>query len=404
MESFSINLAANAAAADVANERNDVMTKTAKYKSSKPTSSSSSSLNAQAAITKTANRHRNLSAYNFYMKYHRTVLVTPGMSFDALHGGLTFDQKRQHILQVLDDDPYRLKAGEKRLHRTSHGAIGFKELTRQVSTAWRSLDDDSRAVFQDIARESNRISREQYGEEETTKKITAPKRKAAKKKRKATATTTTSGSAPKRARSPISASIPTTTNSKFSSTENRNGLSDGAITAQMEQLLHQQFLLAKQKIESVHEHPQQHPGIYHHHKVCIDNRSNSMPSTHQSSGSIVSNGLPGSGFTSAESSFSSTGHSSSASLPFYAYLQRSNHAQPCSGGNATWYHEPSIVTVTAAPSRSSYASSTCDASEGGNDNVEEEEAQYDETFLTKESPVCNNELAAFLTKLDWSKL
>lgn len=401
MESFSINLAANAAAADVANERNDVMTKTAKYKSSKPTSSSSSSLNAQAIITTTANRHRNLSAYNYYMKYHRTVLVTPGMSFDALKGGLNFDQKRQHILQVLDDDPYRLKDGEKRLHRTSHGAIGFKELTRQVSTAWRSLDDDTRAVFQDIARESNRISREQYGEEETKKKA-APKRKTAKKKkRKATATATTSGSAPKRARSPISASTPTTTITEFSPTEDRNGLGDGTITSQMEQLLHQQFLLAKQKMESVH--PQPHPGVYRHHKVCIDNKSNSMLSTHQSSGSIVSNGLPGSGFASAESSFSSMRHSSSASLPFYAYHQRSNQTQPCRGGNAIWYQEPSIATVTAAPSRSSYASSTCDASEGGNNDVEEE-AQYDETFLSKESPVCNNELAAFLTKLDWSKL
>ena len=400
MESFSINLAANAAAADVVNERNDVMTKTAKCKSSKPTSSSSSSSNAKPVMTTTANRHRNLSAYNYYMKYHRTVLVTPGMSFDALNGGLTFDQKRQHILQVLDDDPYRLKAGEKRLHRTSHGAIGFKELTRQVSTAWRSLDDDTRAVFQDIAREANQFSREQYGEEETKKK-TAPKRKTAKKKRKGA--TTTSGSAPKRARSPIAASIPTTTNTEFSPTEDRNGLSDGAITSQMEQLLHQQFLLAKQKMESVHEHPQPHPGVYHHHKVCIDNKSNPMLSTHQSSGSIVSNGLPGSSFTIAESSFSSMGHSSSASLPFYAYQQRSNHTQPCSGGNAIWYQEPSIATVTAAPSRSSYASSTCDASEGGNDNFEEE-VQYDETLITKESPVCNNELAAFLTKLDWSKL
>ena len=402
MESFSINLAANAAAADVVNERNDVMTKTAKCKSSRQTSNSSSSSNAKAAMTTTVNRHRNLSAYNYYMKYHRTVLVTPGMSFDALNGGLTFDQKRQHILQVLDDDPYRLKAGEKRAHRTSHGAIGFKELTRQVSTAWRSLDDNTRAVFQDIARESNRISREQYGEEEVTTKTkkqkAGPKRKTAKKKRKATATATASASDPKRARSPMVASIPTTVNTEFSPTKDRNGLSDGAITSQMEQMLHQQFLLAKQKMESVHEHPQPHPGVYHHHKVCIDNKSNSMLSTHQSSGSIVSNGLPGSGFTSAESSFSSMGHTSSTSLPFYTY-----HTQPCSGGNATWYQEPSFATVTAAPSRSSYASSTCDASEEDNNDAEEE-AQYDETFLTKESPVCNNELAAFLTKLDWSKL
>ena len=99
-------------------------------------------------------RRRNLSGYNFYMKYHRTVTVSPGMTLDILDNSLTHEEKLKHVLQVLERDPYRLDNGQKRRHRKSHGAIGFKELTIQVASSWRSLDMSAKSVFEDIARQA----------------------------------------------------------------------------------------------------------------------------------------------------------------------------------------------------------------------------------------------------------
>ena len=105
-------------------------------------------------------RRRNLSGYNFYMKYHRTVTVSPGMTLDILDDGLTHEEKLKHVLEVLERDPYRLQSGQKRRHRKSHGAIGFKELTIQVASSWRSLDVSAKRVFEDIARQAKHHAQE----------------------------------------------------------------------------------------------------------------------------------------------------------------------------------------------------------------------------------------------------
>ena len=105
-------------------------------------------------------RRRNLSGYNFYMKYHRTVTVSPGMTLDILNDSLTHEEKLKHVLEVLERDPYRLQSGQKRRHRKSHGAIGFKELTIQVASSWRTLDVSAKSVFEDIARQAKHQTQE----------------------------------------------------------------------------------------------------------------------------------------------------------------------------------------------------------------------------------------------------
>ena len=105
-------------------------------------------------------RRRNLSGYNFYMKYHRTVTVSTGMTLDILDDSLTHEEKLRHVLEVLERDPYRLQSGQKRRHRKSHGAIGFKELTIQVASSWRNLDVSAKSVFEDIARQAKNQKRE----------------------------------------------------------------------------------------------------------------------------------------------------------------------------------------------------------------------------------------------------
>ena len=105
-------------------------------------------------------RRRNLSGYNFYMKYHRTVTVSPGMTLDILNDSLTHEEKLKHVLEVLERDPYRLQRGQKRRHRKSHGAIGFKELTIQVASSWRTLDVSAKSVFEDIAMQAKHQTQE----------------------------------------------------------------------------------------------------------------------------------------------------------------------------------------------------------------------------------------------------
>ena len=224
-ESRSIDLAAAVAApvavaeqAAITETKADSSGRSKQCKVSKPPSFPATAANSFSK----ANPHRNLSAYNFYMKYYRTVLVTPGMSFDALDDSLTFDQKHNHIIQVLDNDPYRLKAGEKRAHRMSHGTIGFKELTRRASTSWRSLEGDTRAVFQDIAKEANRSK----GEPRMRNSKTAAKEKITRTSKVVSSSPTVSS-----------------TSSDSSLREESYDPTNGPFTASMGELLRQHSLL-----------------------------------------------------------------------------------------------------------------------------------------------------------------
>jgi hypothetical protein len=110
---------------------------------------------------------RSLSGYNFYMKYYRTVTVSPGMTLAVLDDSLTHEEKRKHVLEVLERDPYRLQCGQKRRHRKTHGAIDFKELTIQVASSWRNLDDRAKSVFMDVARQAKHQNKKQEDDSST---------------------------------------------------------------------------------------------------------------------------------------------------------------------------------------------------------------------------------------------
>ena len=121
--------------------------------------SSSHSLKTKLLIPeKKKQRRRTLSGYNYFMKYHRaaTVMDEPLLVTVA---SLSPSEKREHVISVLRNDPYRLD-GKKRRHRKSHGVIGFKELTLQVASSWKNLDTESKSIFEDLAKENRRLQDE----------------------------------------------------------------------------------------------------------------------------------------------------------------------------------------------------------------------------------------------------
>jgi hypothetical protein len=79
---------------------------------------------------------RPLSAYNIFFQHEREKIVSNAP--DTLV-----------TLESLKIDPRRLP--KKRRHRKSHGKIGFADLARRIAGKWKSIDPESRSVFEACA-------------------------------------------------------------------------------------------------------------------------------------------------------------------------------------------------------------------------------------------------------------
>lgn len=91
---------------------------------------------------------RPLSAYNIFFKHEREKLVSNTPDSDA-----------PVTLESLKVDPQRKTT--KRRHRKSHGKIGFADLARTIAEKWKTLDPESRKVFEACAaKEKERYQKE----------------------------------------------------------------------------------------------------------------------------------------------------------------------------------------------------------------------------------------------------
>lgn len=84
---------------------------------------------------------RPLSAYNMFFKFQRHCII------HGLNGMQDIDKVHDIICISI------AKCGEKkRIHRTSHGKIGFAELARRIAESWRVCDASLKAYFQELSK------------------------------------------------------------------------------------------------------------------------------------------------------------------------------------------------------------------------------------------------------------
>ena len=111
---------------------------------------------------------RPLSAYNIFFKHEREKLVSNAPETNA-----------PVTLESLKIDPTRKT--KKRRHRKSHGKIGFADLARTIAEKWKTLDSESRKVFDECAAKEKERYQKEIAEWKARKKTEAAADEAAVK-------------------------------------------------------------------------------------------------------------------------------------------------------------------------------------------------------------------------------
>lgn len=109
---------------------------------------------------------RNRSAYNFFFKHQRSVIlqelshknkngnshknVTQANMFSIKYDENTYELLRSTLLNGSDgiDKP-------KRKHRKTHGMINLKDLTGQIAQRWRKVNPEIKQIYQKLANEDS---------------------------------------------------------------------------------------------------------------------------------------------------------------------------------------------------------------------------------------------------------
>ena len=93
---------------------------------------------------------RPLSAYNIFFKVQRYLIIT----------GKPNELDIKTIHEIASTPNYR----GKRIHRKSHGKIGFSELAKEISQRWKTCDKNVKVHFKELARKD----RARYDQENKT--------------------------------------------------------------------------------------------------------------------------------------------------------------------------------------------------------------------------------------------
>lgn len=95
-----------------------------------------------------------LTAYNIFFRYERARCLLRfklgQASEDQPYTNVTAAEVRDFMQK---NPPHTPGTKKKRVHCKDHGAVSFKDLTRSVSRAWKSLDGGSKTHFQIVAHE-----------------------------------------------------------------------------------------------------------------------------------------------------------------------------------------------------------------------------------------------------------
>ena len=131
---------------------------------------------------------RPLSAYNLFYRFKRDKLLQayksgndskedinqlimavpgledyPGVDMPPEH---LKELRRSEIRSVLHGDSLSPKDTRNRSHRKSHGALSFLEMNKVMVASWKSADDFSRSVFDELAEEGRRMYNKRVAEYE----------------------------------------------------------------------------------------------------------------------------------------------------------------------------------------------------------------------------------------------
>jgi len=123
------------------------------FEISRKGSSFDAKCNSKGTNERKSKPRRPLTCYNIFFRYERASLLGEKIDPRSIIEGMYSDENRP-----------------RRAHRKSHGKISFKALADHVSTAWRTLSPEKKAIFQDLADEALQMYRKAVEGYETSLK------------------------------------------------------------------------------------------------------------------------------------------------------------------------------------------------------------------------------------------
>ena len=133
---------------------------------SETVSSSSSSSSTNGSNNSTSNNNKKNNKENI----QRLITSTPGLesytheTLSTLSPTQRHEISRTKIRRVLVNNLSPNESTRDRLHRKTHGCMSFTEMSKIMSTSWKSIDEYSKSVFEELAKEGRVVQQERVAE------------------------------------------------------------------------------------------------------------------------------------------------------------------------------------------------------------------------------------------------